>query len=78
MAYVSRGVVTTTFTAYDSMNPENAQELSVSGKISPARLAARARKIIGPTAAVRDVVTETRTYRMSLEDFVNFAEIVNE
>ena len=60
MAYVSRGVVTTTFTAYDSMHPDNVQELSVSGKISPARLAARARKIIGPTAAVRDVVTETR------------------
>lgn len=78
MAYVSRGIVTTTCVAYDSVNPEVMQHMCVNGNITPARLAARARKLLGPTAAVRDVVTEHRTYRMSLDEFVEHAEIVNE
>lgn len=74
MSYVSRNVVTTKFVAYDSVNPEDTRDCEVTGNISPARLAARARKIIGPTAAIRDVVTEHSTYRMSLADFIEHAE----
>lgn len=78
MAYVSRGVVTTTYTVFDSLNPSEKTECAVTGKIGPARLAARARKEFGPTAAITDIQTETVTYRMTLDDFIEHAEIVEE
>lgn len=79
MAYVSRGVSVTTCEVFDPVDAEfEPVIMEVSGKISPARLASRARREYGKTCAVRDVSYETRTYRMSLDDFINSAEIMED
>ena len=79
MAYVSRGVSVTSCEVIDLVDPEfEPQPFEVGGKISPARLASRVRKEFGPTAAIRNVETNTRTYRMTLDDFIATAEIVED
>lgn len=79
MAYVSRGVSVTSCEVFDPVNDDfEPVIMEVSGKISPARLASRARREYGKTCAVRDVSYDTRTYRMTLDEFVEHAEIVNE
>lgn len=79
MAYVSRGVSVTTCTVFDPVDDDfEPVIMEVSGKISPARLASRARREYGKTCAVRDVSYETRTYRMSLDDFINSAELLED
>ena len=79
MAYVSRGVSVTTCEVFDPVDAEfEPVIMEVSGKISPARLASRARREYGKTCAVRDVSYETRTYRMTLDDFINSAELMED
>jgi len=79
MAYVSRGVSVTTCEVFDPVDADfEPVIMEVSGKISPARLASRARREYGKTCAVRDVSYETRTYRMSLDDFINSAELLED
>lgn len=79
MAYVSRGVSVTTCEVFDPVDADfEPVIMEVSGKISPARLASRARREYGKTCAVRDVSYETRTYRMSLDDFINAAELLED
>lgn len=79
MAYVSRGISVTTCEVFDPVDADfEPVIMEVSGKISPARLASRARREYGKTCAVRDVSYETRTYRMTLDDFINAAEIVED
>lgn len=79
MAYVSRGVSVTTCEVFDPVDADfEPVIMEVSGKISPARLASRARREYGKTCAVRDVSYETRTYRMTLDDFINSAELLED
>ena len=79
MAYVSRGVSVTTCEVFDPVDADfEPVIMEVSGKISPARLASRARREYGKTCAVRGVSYETRTYRMTLDDFINSAELLED
>lgn len=79
MAYVSRGISVTTCEVFDPVDDDfEPVIMEVSGKISPARLASRARREYGKTCAVRDVSYETRTYRMTLDDFINSAELMED
>lgn len=79
MGYVSRGVSVTSCEVFDPVNDDfEPVIMEVSGKISPARLASRARREYGKTCAVRDVSYETRTYRMTLDEFIANAEILED
>lgn len=79
MAYVSRGVNVTSCEVFDPVNDDfEPVMIKVPGKISPARLASLARREYGKTCAVRDVSYETRTYRMTLDDFIANAEILED
>lgn len=79
MAYVSRGVSVTTCEVFDPVDADfEPVIMEVSGKISPSRLASRARREYGKTCAIRDVSYETRTYRMTLDNFIHSAELLED
>lgn len=77
--YVYRTVNTTNCIAFDSVGEGEDHTIELVGtKMSPARLASRARKLYGPTYAVRDVRVVRTRYGMDVDEFMKNATVIEQ